>query len=74
MDGTTVACELRSTRYDLIAKGFGGEGETVESLDQIAPALQRAFSSRVPYCINVLIRGVRSPFTEWQLSGKRRRL
>jgi acetolactate synthase-1/2/3 large subunit len=70
VEGTTVACELRSTRYDRIMEGFGGAGETVESLHQIAPAVQRAFKSGVPYCINILIRGVRSPFTEWALSGK----
>jgi thiamine pyrophosphate-dependent acetolactate synthase large subunit-like protein len=51
-------------------EAFGGAGETVECLDQVAPAVQRAFSSEVPYCINVVIRGVRSPFTEWTLAGK----
>jgi hypothetical protein len=25
----------------------------------------------VPYCINVKIRGARSPFTEWQIAGKK---
>lgn len=69
-DGT-VACELRATRYDLIMKGFGGEGETIDTLDQVRPAVERAFSSGVPYCLNANIRGVRSPFTEWQISGKR---
>jgi acetolactate synthase-1/2/3 large subunit len=68
----TVACELRSTRYDLVMKGFGGDGETIESLDQVAPAVQRAFSSGVPYLLNVIIRGARSPFCEWQIEGKKR--
>jgi acetolactate synthase-1/2/3 large subunit len=67
-----VACELRSTRYDIIMKGFGGEGETIETLDQIGPAVRRAFSSGVPYCLNAIIRGVRSPFTDWQIAGKKR--
>lgn len=70
VEGTTAACELRSTRYDRITEAFGGAGETVEHLDQVVPAIQRAFSSEVPYCVNILIRGVRSPFTEWTLSGK----
>lgn len=65
----TVACELRATRYDIIMKGFGGDGETVDTLDQVAPAVRRAFESRVPYCINVNVKGVRSPFTEWRLSS-----
>jgi acetolactate synthase-1/2/3 large subunit len=68
----TVACELRATRYDTIMKGFGGDGETIETLDQVAPAVKRAFSSGAPYLLNVRIRGARSPFTEWQIAGKKR--
>ncbi|MGH9665576.1 MAG: thiamine pyrophosphate-binding protein, partial [Bryobacteraceae bacterium] len=70
--GPTVACELRSTRYDIVMKGFGGDGETIDTLDQVRPAVERAFSSGVPYCLNVNIRGVRSPFTEWQIMGKKK--
>jgi acetolactate synthase-1/2/3 large subunit len=70
--GSTVACELRSTRYDLVMKGFGGDGENVETLEEVVPALGRAFSSRRAYLLNVNIRGARSPFTEWQLSGKKK--
>jgi acetolactate synthase-1/2/3 large subunit len=66
-----VACELAPTRYDIITRGFGGDGETIERLEEIAPAVARAFASPVPYCLNVTIRGVRSPFTEWQIAGKR---
>jgi acetolactate synthase-1/2/3 large subunit len=68
----TVACELRATRYDIVMQGFGGEGETIDTLDQVGPAVKRAFASGVPYCLNVNIRGVRSPFTDWQISGKKR--
>ncbi|MEX2264780.1 MAG: thiamine pyrophosphate-binding protein [Bryobacteraceae bacterium] len=68
----TVACELRSTRYDLVMQGFGGGGETIDRLDQVRPAVERAFSSGIPYCLNVNIRGVRSPFTTWQISGKKK--
>jgi acetolactate synthase-1/2/3 large subunit len=66
-----IACELAPTRYDLIMKGFGGDGETIERLDEVAPAMARAFASPVPYCVNVRIRGMRSPFTEWQIAGKK---
>jgi acetolactate synthase-1/2/3 large subunit len=69
--GVTVACELQSTPYDVIMKGFGGGGETIERIEQVGPAVQRAFASGVPYCLNVKIRGVRSPFTEWQIAGKK---
>jgi acetolactate synthase-1/2/3 large subunit len=68
----TVACELQSARYDLIMKGFGGGGETVERPEQVRPAVERAFASGAPYCLNVKIRGVRSPFTEWQIAGKKK--
>jgi acetolactate synthase-1/2/3 large subunit len=69
--GTTVACDLRQTRYDLVMQGFGGEGELIERLDQVGPALARAFASGKPYLLNVLIRGLRSPFTEWAISRKK---
>jgi acetolactate synthase-1/2/3 large subunit len=70
--GRTVACELLDTRYDLIMRGFGGGGETVETLDQVRPAVERAFEAGGPYLINVKVRGVRSPFAEWQIAGKKR--
>ena len=70
MQGSTVACELRFTRYDLIMKGFGGAGETITRASQVAGALARGLQSRLPYLVNVKVRGARSPFTEWQLGGK----
>jgi acetolactate synthase-1/2/3 large subunit len=68
----TVACELQSARYDLVMKAFGGDGETIERPEEVRPALGRALASRVPYCLNVKIRGARSPFTDWQIAGKKR--
>jgi acetolactate synthase-1/2/3 large subunit len=68
----TVACELQPARYDLVMKAFGGDGETIERPEEVRPALGRALASRVPYCLNVKIRGARSPFTEWQIAGKKR--
>ena len=65
-----VACELSPARYDMVMQAFGGAGETIERLEQVRPAIERAFSAGVPYCLNVKIRGVRSPFTEWQIAGK----
>jgi acetolactate synthase-1/2/3 large subunit len=70
-DQPTVVCELRRTRYDIIMKGFGGEGENIETIDEIGPAVRRAFASGRPYLLNVNIRGARSPFTEWQIAGKK---
>lgn len=70
MCGSTVACELRATRYDLVMKGFGGEGENITALSEVGPAFKRALASGKPYLLNVNVRGARSPFTDWQLAGK----
>jgi acetolactate synthase-1/2/3 large subunit len=67
---STVACELRATRYDLVMQGFGGEGETIRMLAEVQPAVRRAFASGKPYVLNVEIQGTRSPFSEWQIEGK----
>ena len=69
--GASVACELRRTRYEMIMRGFGGEGEVVDDLAQVRPAIARALQSRVPYCLNVVIRGSRSPFTDWQIATRK---
>lgn len=66
----TVACELSPARYDMVMQAFGGAGESIDRLDQVRPAVCRAFAAGVPYCLNVKVRGVRSPFTEWQIAGK----
>ena len=68
----TVACELRASRYDVVMQAFGGGGETIETVEQARPAIERAFAAGGPYCLNVRIRGVRSPFTDWQIAGKAR--
>ena len=68
--GPTVACELQSARYDIVMQGFGGGGETIERIQDVRPAVERAFAARRPYCLNVKVRGARSPFTQWQIAGK----
>jgi len=69
--GAPVACELRRTRYEMIMRGFGGEGEVVNDVAHVRPAIERALQSHVPYCLNVLIRGSRSPFTDWQVAARK---
>ena len=54
-------------------QAFGGGGETVETYEGIAPAVKRAFAAKVPYLVNIRTRGARSPFTDWQISGKKGR-
>jgi acetolactate synthase-1/2/3 large subunit len=48
-----VATSLAPTRYDRIVEAMGGWGEHLENPDDIRPALERAFASRKPACINV---------------------
>lgn len=74
MQGSAVACELRATRYDTIMQGFGGQGETIRRVEDVAPALARGLAAGVPYLVNVEIRGMRSPFTDWQLGGKAKKV
>jgi len=57
----TVGCELRATRYDLVTAALGGHGEHVERADDLGPALERAFASGRPACVNVEIDGVAAP-------------
>jgi acetolactate synthase-1/2/3 large subunit len=53
--GYSVAAELRpATRYDEIVSALGGHGELVERPADLRPALERAFASGKPACVNVL--------------------
>jgi acetolactate synthase-1/2/3 large subunit len=53
--GYSVAADLRpATRYDEVVVALGGHGELVERPDQLRPALERAFASGKPACVNVL--------------------
>lgn len=42
------------TRYDKMAESLGCHGEYVERVEDIRPALERAFASGLPACINVI--------------------
>jgi thiamine pyrophosphate-dependent acetolactate synthase large subunit-like protein len=53
--GYDVAADLQpGCRYDLVVAALGGAGETVTDPDDIGPALDRGFSSGVPYLVNVV--------------------
>jgi acetolactate synthase-1/2/3 large subunit len=54
--GHATAAELTpGIRYDKMVEALGGYGELVERAEDIRPALERAFASGLPACINVLI-------------------
>jgi acetolactate synthase-1/2/3 large subunit len=56
-----VAADLLPTRYDLLAESLGAHGEYVERPEQLGPALERAFASGKPACLNVNIASIRAP-------------
>jgi acetolactate synthase-1/2/3 large subunit len=49
------ATGLALTRYDRVVEALGGYGEFVEQPNDILPALERAFASGLPACVNVVI-------------------
>jgi acetolactate synthase-1/2/3 large subunit len=53
-EGRRVVTELAPTRYDLAAAGFGCYAEHVALPDELRPALERAFASGRPACVNVM--------------------
>ena len=48
-----IGTELTNTRWDLLAESLGAHGEFVETPEQLRPALERAFASGKPACVNV---------------------
>jgi acetolactate synthase-1/2/3 large subunit len=50
-----VATGLAYTRYEQVVQAVGGDGAWVETTADLAPALDRAFASSRPFCVNVKI-------------------
>ena len=44
-----------TARYDQVVEGLGGHGEFVTKPDEIRPAIERAFASGKPACVNVIM-------------------
>jgi acetolactate synthase-1/2/3 large subunit len=55
------ACDLLPTGYDEVAKAFGGHGEQVSKPGELQPALNRAYESGLPACVNVNLNGLAAP-------------
>ncbi len=53
-EGHRVVTDLKPTRYDMAAAGFGCHAEYVEQPGDLVPALERAFASGKPACVNVM--------------------
>jgi acetolactate synthase-1/2/3 large subunit len=55
-EGRTPATKLGdNARYDKVVEGLGGHGEFVEHPEQIKAAIERAFNSGKPACVNVIM-------------------
>ncbi|MDV6013417.1 acetolactate synthase [Haloechinothrix sp. LS1_15] len=53
--GYHAAAELTPrTRYEEVVRALGGAGEMVTTPNEIGPALERAFTSGVPYLVNII--------------------
>ena len=59
MLGDDVACQLSYTEYDVVAKGYGGEGYSVRDIGNVKKVLERALKTarekKIPVCVNALI-------------------
>lgn len=50
-----IGTKLGFVRYDKMVEALGGYGEAVEKPEDIRPALERAFASGLPACVNVRV-------------------
>ena len=48
-----IETKLDFLRYDKVVEDLGGHGELVEKPEEVGPALERAFASGLPACVNV---------------------
>ncbi len=71
-----LATPLSNTHWDLMAQAMGGWGERVERVEDLRPALERAFAAGGPACVNVVTPRVPSPLarTFARVFARRRRL
>jgi len=56
-----IGTDLLPTRYDDVARGFGGHGELVNDAAALLPAAKRAIDSGLPSVLNVMIEGLPAP-------------
>ncbi len=54
-EARAVATSLEYTRYDRVVEAVGGFGAWVERVEDLGPALDAAFASKKPACVNVKI-------------------
>jgi acetolactate synthase-1/2/3 large subunit len=59
--GRAKNCDLLPSRYDRVVEALGGFGALVSTAADLSDALDRAWLSRKPACINVMIESVAAP-------------
>lgn len=52
-----IASRLADSAYELAAVAFGGAGERVEKVEDVADAMRRGLAAGVPYCVNAAVDG-----------------
>ena len=73
LSGRRVVTDLGATRYDLAAQGFGCHAEHVTEPGDLPGALERAFASGKPACVNVMTDpSVIAPVTRSMIGAPRR--
>lgn len=50
-----VMCDIGMVHYEKLVEDLGGKGFFVEKIEDIKPALEEAFASGKPACINVMV-------------------
>lgn len=70
--GGTRPMENVFRRFDQLVEVLGGHGELVTKPEEIRPAIERAFQSGKPSCVNVVTKPVASPETMWNSSPAER--
>lgn len=58
------ATDFRDIPFHTLVQGMGGHGELVERAEELRPALERAFASGKPACVNVKTQGAITPIIE----------
>jgi acetolactate synthase-1/2/3 large subunit len=56
-----LGTDLAPTRYDEVARGFGGYGELVTDPRALTESAKRATASGLPAVLNVMIEGIAAP-------------
>lgn len=64
---------LEPARYDLLTAALGGHGEHVTQLEELEPALERAFRAGVAACVNIDVRPDAGPGTKGTVANFTRR-